>query len=125
MKDQTTLPKALKQYYSLVTTCGKMKGADYDIGTKLQSMCQELNIFSNVEYYVSTYNFNDLKQLLLDRYDEFKSKCIEAGLVTEEESLVLREELHSFFNSEELTKMNLKIDQHHYILKYPKTFVSN
>ncbi|MGX6960861.1 MAG: class I SAM-dependent methyltransferase [Rickettsia endosymbiont of Pentastiridius leporinus] len=108
--------ESFKRYYQLVMTYGQINGVHYDIGSKLATICQNLNIFSKVEHYISSYDFNEYKDLLLARYDEFKDKAVLAHLITEEESLQLREKLHIFFNSEELIKMNLKIDQHHLLL---------
>ncbi|ABV79827.1 class I SAM-dependent methyltransferase [Rickettsia bellii] len=108
--------ESFKRYYNLVMTYGQINGVHYDIGNKLANICQSLNIFSKVEHYVSSYDFNEYKDLLLARYDEFKDRVVLARLITEEESLQLRENLQVFFNSEELIKMNLKINQHHLLL---------
>lgn len=72
--------------------------------------------FKSRTLYVSSYDFNEYKDLLLARYDEFKDRVVLDRLITEEESLQLRENLEVFFNSEELIKMNLKINQHHLLL---------
>jgi len=109
---------ALKRYYDLVTNYGRINGFDYDIGNKLPQICKNLGIFSKIDYYISSHDFNKNKKLLLDRFDEFKEKVLKAKLINNQELRELREELHINFNSKELEQLNLKIDQHHLLLTY-------
>lgn len=107
---------AFNRYSNLVIEYGKINGFDYNIGSKLSAICENMKLFSKVEHYTTSYSLLESSRLLLNRFNEFKNKAIKTKLTTEEECDKLFKELKLFFNDEELHKMDLKIKQHHLLL---------
>ena len=105
-------------YYDLIISYGELKGFDYNVGKKLEKICDELGIFKKIEAYTSSYKTtHEIKSLLSARLDEMESKFINENLISKGNYDALKEKLHDLFSSSESDDIKIMRDQFH-VLAY-------
>lgn len=113
-----TSPDCLDQYYNLIISYGTLKGFDYSVGSKLQSICEKVDGFSKVKAYKTQYKTTpEIKRLLSARLDELESKFLQEELITKATYESLKDRVKTFFQSNQSDKVEVMRDQFH-VLAY-------
>lgn len=108
---------AIREYYKLVIKVGDLNGLDYSIGSKLPAIANELEGYSDFDYYTSEYPYSDLAELQISRLDEVKHKLIESELIDENQFCKLKEDLEHLLGNYLSSLENYKVKQHHLLLR--------
>lgn len=75
--------QVMKDFYRLIVQYGQKNGFDYNIGLRLYDLCKTTGLFSHIEQQIHhTPTTPAVKELLLSRILELRTKFIESGFVT-------------------------------------------
>ncbi len=110
---------SINKYHNLIIEYGELNGFDYNLGRKLPTICEKLNIFSEVQHYTKNYNTTqDIKKLLSIRLDELRDKFISSNLITEEEFVELKIDVNNFLNDPRSDSCIITAEQSHIVATY-------
>ena len=114
IQDEKNNNPDINKLYDLMMAYGVKKGFDYNIGSKLSTICNKSHLFSTVQHYTKNYNTTDhIKHLISLRVDELEDKLVTANLISEDQYKSLQKRLHSFLKDKKSDQCIIVPEQSH------------
>lgn len=116
--DESNCDTSIKEYYRLIIEYGERNSVDYNIGRKLEALCNQINPSSKVIYYTKRYETtNKIKKLLSQRLSELKDKILISKIITPEEYNRLERDVNASLKSKKCDNDVIMAEQS-YVLVY-------